>query len=335
VGPDGSRVYVTSAAATVSVIDTATNTVMATVNDGNGPIGIIGVAVSPDGSRAYVTNVSSPGTISVIDTDPLSAHYNTVLTMVDVGSAPGGITVSPGALIATNRSASGSVGAQITGTVPGLTNTSGCAASDTLVQLPVQGSVDFTSTGAYTYTPSSATYSGPDAFTWHGQAPSSCPAADSPTDPVGNVAAVSLTITPLLAGLADTTLDESSSTQENFKLTGTAPFRLSLASSNPTVLPVSAVTISSACGTTESDRNCTLNLSSGSTPGASDLTVTATDAFGDAATETMAVTVTAPPMGSGSSGGGGGGVSPLELMILTGLLGLEEWTQRRVRGSRS
>lgn len=53
---------------TVSVIDTATNTVVATVP---GPAGVSsgpdGVAVTPDGKRAYIANVGT-GNISVIDT---------------------------------------------------------------------------------------------------------------------------------------------------------------------------------------------------------------------------------------------------------------------------
>ena len=50
---------------TVSVIDTATNAVVATVEVGTGPRG---VAFTPEGSRAYVTNYYSH-TVSVIDTD--------------------------------------------------------------------------------------------------------------------------------------------------------------------------------------------------------------------------------------------------------------------------
>ncbi len=65
VTPDGTRAYVTNnVGGTVSVIDTATNTVI------DGPIDVGGlpltVAVSPDGTRAYVAN--SPGTVSVINT---------------------------------------------------------------------------------------------------------------------------------------------------------------------------------------------------------------------------------------------------------------------------
>src|SRR5215471_7070473 len=57
--------YVTNSLSnTVSVIDMATNTVVATV-----PVGIepIGVAITPDGTHAYVANLFSD-TVSVIDT---------------------------------------------------------------------------------------------------------------------------------------------------------------------------------------------------------------------------------------------------------------------------
>ena len=52
--PSGPHAYVTNSGTdTVSVIDTASNTVRTTVTVGNGPIG---VAVTPDGTHAYVIN---------------------------------------------------------------------------------------------------------------------------------------------------------------------------------------------------------------------------------------------------------------------------------------
>src|SRR5262249_45048839 len=64
----------------ISVIDTATNTVIATI-----PLGghqAIGVAVTPDGSKAYVANQSS-NNVFVIDT-----ASNLVLAVVSVGIGP-------------------------------------------------------------------------------------------------------------------------------------------------------------------------------------------------------------------------------------------------------
>jgi YVTN family beta-propeller protein len=63
----------------VSVIDTATNDVIATVEVGNYPSGI---AVSPDGTKVYVTNQYS-NSVSVIDT-----ATNSVTSSVAVGLNP-------------------------------------------------------------------------------------------------------------------------------------------------------------------------------------------------------------------------------------------------------
>jgi len=71
---------------TVSIIDTATDTVTATVNVGSEPSG---AAVSPDGTRVYVTNCMS-NSVSVID-----AAKNKVMDTVYVGSYPWGVAVSP------------------------------------------------------------------------------------------------------------------------------------------------------------------------------------------------------------------------------------------------
>ncbi len=71
---------------TVSVIDTATNNIIATVDVGSSPTGI---AVSPDGTKVYVTNYDD-NTTSVIDT-----ATNNVIATVNVGAGPMGVAVSP------------------------------------------------------------------------------------------------------------------------------------------------------------------------------------------------------------------------------------------------
>jgi YVTN family beta-propeller protein len=76
VAVSGNRAYVVNGAdGSVSVLDTTTNKVVATVPVGSWPQF---VAVSPDGARAYVTNYYD-NTVSVIDT-----HTNTVTNTVDL-----------------------------------------------------------------------------------------------------------------------------------------------------------------------------------------------------------------------------------------------------------
>jgi YVTN family beta-propeller protein len=89
VSTDGSKVYVTNRPNTVSVIDTATNTVTATISVGNGPVG---VAVKPDGSKLYVANVVD-NTVSVIDT----ATNIVIGSPIPVGNGPAafGVFIQP------------------------------------------------------------------------------------------------------------------------------------------------------------------------------------------------------------------------------------------------
>ncbi len=79
--------YVTnSSSSSVSVVDTATNTVTATVGVEDRPIGI---AFTPDRSLLYVAN-SGSNSVSVIDT-----ANNTVSATVAVGSFPQGLAFTP------------------------------------------------------------------------------------------------------------------------------------------------------------------------------------------------------------------------------------------------
>jgi YVTN family beta-propeller protein len=96
---------------TVSVLATATNTVIATV-----PVGVepTGVAVTPDGAAVYVANQGS-ATVSV-----LATATNTVIATVPVGGGPFGVAVTPdgaAVYVANQRSATVSVLATATNTV--------------------------------------------------------------------------------------------------------------------------------------------------------------------------------------------------------------------------
>ena len=87
VSPDGKTVFITNMADdSVSVIDTATNTVTNTISVGDFPFG---VAVSPDGRYAYVANAADDN-LSVIET----SGY-TVVANITVGDDPHGVVVHP------------------------------------------------------------------------------------------------------------------------------------------------------------------------------------------------------------------------------------------------
>jgi len=72
----------------VSVIDVATDTVIATIDGVFRPHGL---AITPDGTRAYVTNYGYNRTVTVIDT----ATNTIVDTVSGVGYDPGGIAITP------------------------------------------------------------------------------------------------------------------------------------------------------------------------------------------------------------------------------------------------
>ncbi|HVR86610.1 MAG TPA: cytochrome D1 domain-containing protein, partial [Planctomycetota bacterium] len=71
---------------TVSVIDTATGTVVATIPVAPGPHGI---SVTPDGRRVFVSGDSGSG-VSVIDT-----ATDRVIEVIEVGKAPHGLAITP------------------------------------------------------------------------------------------------------------------------------------------------------------------------------------------------------------------------------------------------
>ncbi|MGZ8194563.1 MAG: beta-propeller fold lactonase family protein [Methylosarcina sp.] len=86
---------------TVSVIDTATNTVTTTIPMDFYPTS---VAITPDGTRAYVANQGFPANVAVIDTDTNSPTYNTVVTTIPISdlntTAVWGMAITPDGALA-------------------------------------------------------------------------------------------------------------------------------------------------------------------------------------------------------------------------------------------
>jgi YVTN family beta-propeller protein len=89
VSPSGAHVYVANSDGTVSIIDAATNTVIASpAIQGADFLG--GIAVRPDGTAAYVTG-GTGSTLSFIQ-----AATNTVSATIPFGNSPGRIAFNPG-----------------------------------------------------------------------------------------------------------------------------------------------------------------------------------------------------------------------------------------------
>ncbi len=364
VSPDGSRVYVTNQCAsssssnctngTVSVIDTASGLVTASIPVGSEPIG---VAVSPDGSHVYVTNFGS-NTVSVIDmatavtaTIPVGTHpigvavssdgshvyvasqcaiggncangtvsvidtaSDSVLTTINVGVQPYslGAFVGPGALIATNSSASELEGEQISGTVPALTNSTGCATSDGVVQNPAHGSLVFDAgTGEYTYTPASATYVGPDAFTWHGTALDTCAAADNPTAPASNAGTVTFTLTVAPPVASDGSVTTAVGQTITGQLGATGPLGQTLTYAMVTGPSHGTVTFTASTGAFS-------YAPAAGFSGADSFAFDAKDSGGTSNTAIEMVSVVAPPGGGGNhSLGSGSGALGLDSLGVLG-----------------
>ena len=128
----------------MSVIDTATNTVVDTIPVGDGAVG---VAISPDGSRVYVT----------------SANTNSVVVLTSVYQAPNAAPVA-GPLFFNNVTIA--AGSTLSATVVNnISDPDDDTLTAILVAAPNHGAVDFFSDGHFVYHAPTG-YSGTDSFTY-------------------------------------------------------------------------------------------------------------------------------------------------------------------------
>ncbi|WP_179133910.1 YncE family protein [Halobacillus massiliensis] len=93
--PDGTRAYVTlsNGEDTVAVIDIETNTVTETIPVGRVPLGQA-IGNTPFGTRDYVANFEDD-TVSVINVNPDSPPYNTVIFTIPVEDGPEDVVMTP------------------------------------------------------------------------------------------------------------------------------------------------------------------------------------------------------------------------------------------------
>ena len=114
--PDGTRAYVAnfgnpsiSIDGSVSVIDVASNTVVANISDGSSTQQIAGIAMSPNGNFAYIViqnggSAGNTGFVRIINTNPnAGAAYNTFIGTIN-GTSPNFFNGPVGMSIAPNGS---------------------------------------------------------------------------------------------------------------------------------------------------------------------------------------------------------------------------------------
>lgn len=96
INPAGTKAYVANSnSTTLSIIDTATNTVTGVIGGFDGPSGMV---ISPDGTTGYVNNYGGPegvgsgngNTVTVVD-----LVNNVATLMIIVGKAPAALAMSP------------------------------------------------------------------------------------------------------------------------------------------------------------------------------------------------------------------------------------------------
>ena len=89
VTPDGSRAYSANfVGGSISVIDTATNTVTATIS-GSGMRTPTSIAITPDGSHAYVADFNANAVFEI------NTATNTVVAAIPIASGPAGVSITP------------------------------------------------------------------------------------------------------------------------------------------------------------------------------------------------------------------------------------------------
>ena len=322
VSPDGAWLYVTDdeSSGGVYLIDLATGSMQEVSLDDP-----YAEAVSPDGTRLYVDSFQSTVgyVMSVIDVNPASLHFATVLATVSGAPSSGAIAMGNPAIYA---DPSGLFLAEPAGPVSGslstdVVNPTSCLLTYSLTSPSPDGDFSFSaSNGSFELTPTVADLPAVSVFSWQAAPPATCTADDAPTEPAAIYGAVTVTWLPTLSGLSPLTLTSGqSSGTVTFNVYSSAPVTLSASSSNPAAVPPGLIDLASDC-----QGLCTLTLTAGSA-GSSTVTVTATEPSGLTGSDSFSVAVSPAP-----TSGGGGLVGP---WVLLGLLAFVLVRRRRMAAS--
>ena len=96
VNPAGTRAYVTNSnSTTITMIDTATNTVIGVIDGFDGPSGM---AITPNGAYAYVNNYGGPegvGSGNGTTVSVVNLNTNAITATIHVGLAPAALAITP------------------------------------------------------------------------------------------------------------------------------------------------------------------------------------------------------------------------------------------------
>ncbi len=149
INADGTKVYVTNSnGSTITIIDTATNTVTGTIGGFDGPSGMV---ITPDGTTAYVNNYGGPdgvGSGNATTVNVVNLDTNTISGTITVGLAPASLAITPdGAFVYVINYVDGNPG---TGTIS-VIQTSDNTVTDTITGFSGPFSIAITPDGATAY----------------------------------------------------------------------------------------------------------------------------------------------------------------------------------------
>ncbi len=285
------------------------------------------LALTDGGNRLVVSSPypsSSNPALVVIDTNPASASFNTVVGTVDEPAADDGDTLawllyfSPLSAVSTSLDeAVGDVSGNLSTEV---TNSTGCPLSYALVTPPTTGGFDLDAeTGQWTYTPALAALSPSVSFTYSVSTSASCAVYGAQT----STGTITIDWQPTIGPIAPVAVGTGeTSGVESFQVYTPVPVTFTAATSDPTVVAASDVLTSSPC-----TGYCTLAVRGGA-PGEAEVTLLARTAAGATASGRFEVVVRAAGTGTSS---GSGAMGPWALVLL-GLGTLAEVMRRRRTG---